>query len=208
MGNCLGGKKVAKVMRVDGQTTEFKIPVDAGEVVKANPGHILVDSEAVKNFGFRAKPLEAEQQLQPKKVYFLVTEPAPAPAERAAPRRVRSSGIHMSAEARLESLMLARSKSASDFSFLKSPENGGGVRLKLRLPKAEVEKLIKQSKHDGGGEVGEKIMRLCMGNNSVAVLNKSSRSRPPAPIPGIIKKDLKSSQKRVGFREIQQEAEA
>nr|GMD15380.1 elongation of fatty acids protein 3-like [Ipomoea batatas] len=167
MGNCLGGKKVAKVMRVDGQTTEFKIPVDAGEVVKANPGHILVDSEAVKNFGFRAKPLEAEQQLQPKK-------------------------------ARLESLMLARSKSASDFSFLKSPENGGGVRLKLRLPKAEVEKLIKQSKHDGGGEVGEKIMRLCMGNNSVAVLNKSSRSRPPAPIPGIIKKDLKSSQCRDG----------
>nr|GMD19865.1 uncharacterized protein At1g66480 isoform X1 [Ipomoea batatas] len=177
MGNCLGGKKVAKVMRVDGQTTEFKIPVDAGEVVKANPGHILVDSEAVKNFGFRAKPLEAEQQLQPKK-------------------------------ARLESLMLARSKSASDFSFLKSPENGGGVRLKLRLPKAEVEKLIKQSKHDGGGEVGEKIMRLCMDNNSVAVLNKSSRSRHPAPIPGIIKKELKSSQKRVGFREIQQEAEA
>ncbi|XP_019164772.1 PREDICTED: uncharacterized protein At1g66480 isoform X2 [Ipomoea nil] len=204
-----GGKKVAKVMRVDGQTTEFKIPVDAGEVVKANPGHILVDSEAVKNFGFRAKPLAAEQELQPKRVYFLVAEPLPPQEERVVPRRVRSSGIHMSAEARLESLMLARSKSVSDISFMKSPESGGGgVRLKLRLPKAEVEKLIKQSKDGGGGEVAEKIMRLCMGNNNAAVLNKSTRSRPTAPIPGIIKKDLKSSQKRVGFREIQQEAEA
>lgn len=191
MGNCLGGKKVAKVMRVDGQTTEFKIPVDAGEVVKENPGHILLDSEAVKNFGLRAKPLAAEQELQPKRVYFLVAEPPKMPEERVVPRRVRSSGIYMSAEARLESLMLSRSKSVTDISFMKSPDGstatgleGGGVRLKFRLPKAEVEKLITQSKHDGGGEAAEKIMRLCMANNTM----------PPAPIPGIIKKDLKSSQ--------------
>nr|GMD21918.1 uncharacterized protein At1g66480-like [Ipomoea batatas] len=87
MGNSLGGKKTTKVMKIDGQTMKFKTPVYAGEIVKNYPGHVLLDSEAVKHFGVRAKPLEPQQELRGKRLYFLVELPKVA-EERAAPAEV------------------------------------------------------------------------------------------------------------------------
>ena len=85
------------------------------------------------------------------------------------PRRVRS-GINMSDKDRLESLVLTR-RSASDLSIMKqsnnmdnNENNGGGVRLKMRLPKAEVEKLIKGCKDEA--EAAERIMNLYKTNGS------------------------------------------
>ncbi|GFQ04562.1 uncharacterized protein at1g66480 [Phtheirospermum japonicum] len=89
----------------------------------------------------------------------------------------------MSAKDRLESLMLAK-RSASDLSVM-TPPNGGGVRVRMRLPKAEVERLMAESKD--GAEVAEKIARLCMesggaaanagGNGDGGAIRRSVKSR-------------------------------
>ncbi|KAK8605407.1 hypothetical protein V6N13_102188 [Hibiscus sabdariffa] len=170
MGNSLGGKKMTKVMKINGETMKLKTPVTAEEVLKDHPGHVLLESEAVKHYGTRAKPLQPHQRLEPKRLYFLVVLPE-APKERV-PRRVRS-GINMSAKDRLESLMLSR-RSVSDLTLLKPtiaiPEGdeeggegsgSGAMRVKMRLPKAEVERLMKESENEE--EAAEKIMQLCMG---------------------------------------------
>ncbi|CAL0318454.1 unnamed protein product [Lupinus luteus] len=160
MGNSLGGKKTTKVMKIDGETFKLKTPVKASEVLKNHPGLVLLESEAVKHYGIRAKPLEGHKDLQPKRLYFLVELPKEC---KILPRRVHS-GINMSAKDRLESLVLSR-RSASDLTIMKQQCNmqNGGVRLKMRLPKKEMEKLIQCSKNEA--EVGERIMKLCMGSN-------------------------------------------
>ncbi|XWS22822.1 hypothetical protein CRYUN_Cryun29cG0068800 [Craigia yunnanensis] len=169
MGNSLGGKKTTKVMKINGETFKLKIPVKAEEVVKDYPGHVLLESEAVKHFGIRAKPLQPHQKLEPKRLYFLVVLPE-APKERVT-RRVWS-GINMSAKDRLESLMLSR-RSVSDLTLMKprsvipeeteeGSDEGGSMKLKMRLPKAKVEMLIKESKNEA--EAAEKIMELYMAN--------------------------------------------
>ncbi|KAL0408950.1 UNVERIFIED_CONTAM: hypothetical protein Sradi_1829400 [Sesamum radiatum] len=184
MGNSLGGKRSAKVMKINGETFKLKTPVRAGSVVGNHPGHVLLDSEAVRHYGVRAKPLEPHQELKPRRLYFLVQ--LPKTPEQKRPRRVRS-GIHMSAKDRLESLMLAR-RSASDLSIMRPVsieleeeihkgilENsgagggGGGVRVRMRLPKAEVERLMAESKD--GAEVAEKIVSLCMAGGGAAEQN-------------------------------------
>lgn len=186
MGNTLGGKKTAKVMRIDGQTMKLKTPVNAGEVVKDYPGHVLLESEAVKHYGIRAKPLEPQEDLRPKRLYFLVELPK-FPAEAKTARRVRS-GIQMTAKDRLENLMLAR-RSVSDLSIMKPPtmsaelagENpaaSGAVRLKVRLSKAEVEKVMMESKDES--EAAEKIMRLCMPNNGSSTLDNTAPAEQAA----------------------------
>lgn len=170
MGNSLGWKKTAKVMKINGETLKLKTPVRAEEVVKEYPGHVLLESEAVKHFGTRAKPLQPQQNLEPKRLYFLVELPE-VPKERL-PRRVRS-GIHMSAKDRLESLMLAR-RSASDLTSLRAgravsgeiSEEGGPMRVTMRLPKAEVERLMKESRNEA--ETAENIMNLYMANGGGA----------------------------------------
>ncbi|KAF7808768.1 plastid movement impaired protein [Senna tora] len=162
MGNTFGGnKKTTKVMKIDGETMKLRTPVKAGDVLKDYPGLVLLESEAVKHYGVRAKALGADMQLEPKRLYFLVE----LPKGTAPPRRVRS-GINMSAKDRLESLKLAR-RSASDLSIIKkqSSDNmegkeNGEVRLKIKLPKAEVEKLIRDSKDEA--EAAQRIMGLCM----------------------------------------------
>ncbi|KAG2709533.1 hypothetical protein I3843_05G223200 [Carya illinoinensis] len=169
MGNSLGSKKTAKVIKINGETLKLKTPVQAGEVVKDYPGHVLLDSEAVKHYGIRAKPLEPHQLLEPRRLYFLVE--LPQPPKETVPRRVRS-GINMSAKDRLESLMLSR-RSVSDLSIMKPTSialeeskegsQNGAVRLKMRLPKAEVEKLMRESKDEA--EAAEKIMNLCRASN-------------------------------------------
>eukprot|EP00258_Populus_trichocarpa_P050440 XP_024466459.1 uncharacterized protein At1g66480 [Populus trichocarpa] len=173
MGNSLGWKKTAKVMKISGETFKFKTPVKAGEVVKDYPGHVLLESEAVKHYGIRAKPLEAHQDLVPKRLYFLVELPK-TPTEKV-PRRVRS-GINMSAKDRLESLMLSR-RSTSDLSIMKPASieaeeaKSGAMRVKMRLPKAEVEKLMQESKDET--EAAAKIVDLCMANTAGGSNNSS-----------------------------------
>ncbi|KAK2981285.1 hypothetical protein RJ640_006986 [Escallonia rubra] len=174
MGNSLGMKtKTTKVMKINGETIKLKTPVQAAEVLKDNPGYVLLEHEAVKHLGVRAKPLEFYQELKPKRLYFLVEMPK-FPEEKG-PRRVRS-GIQMSAKDRLESLMLAR-RSISDLSLMKPagimleeskrrPEMDP-MRVKLRLPRAEVEKLLMQSENEA--EAAQKIMQLCMANNGKGV---------------------------------------
>ncbi|CAK9157552.1 unnamed protein product [Ilex paraguariensis] len=171
MGNSLGGRKTAKVMKITGETIKLKTPVNAGEVVKDYPGHVLLESDAVKHFGIRAKPLEVHQELKPKRLYFLVE--LPKFMEEKGARRVRS-GINMTAKDRLESLMLG-SRSVSDLSIMRPRSSvveekrerleNGAVRMKMRLPKKEVERLVKESRDED--EAAQKIVDLCMENNNV-----------------------------------------
>ncbi|KAL5053947.1 hypothetical protein RYX36_034629 [Vicia faba] len=176
MGNVFGSKKTTKIMKIDGEMMKLKTPIKAGEVLKDHPGLVLLESEAVKHYGVRAKAIEAHKDLQPKRLYFLVELP-----KEIKPRRVRS-GIVMSAKDRLDNLVLTR-RSTSDLSIMKQrkmddgggdgggeggdgkvKENGGGVRLKVRLPKAEVEKLMRECKDEA--EAAEMIMRLYKANGS------------------------------------------
>ncbi|CAJ1970826.1 unnamed protein product [Sphenostylis stenocarpa] len=169
MGNTMGRSKKAKVMKVDGETLKLKTPARVNDVVKDYPGHVLLDSEAVKHFGLRAKPLEPHQELKPKKIYFLVELPKIQPEEEktALHRRVRSSGIRgMNAKDRLELLMLSK-RSVSDLALVRPGPNlasDGPMRVKMRLPKAQLDKLMEES--TDGSEVAEKIISLYMGTNA------------------------------------------
>ncbi|KAL8035057.1 hypothetical protein ABFX02_12G072800 [Erythranthe guttata] len=212
MGNSLGGRKSAKVMKINGESFKLKTPIRAGSVMESNPGYVLLESESVKHYGVRAKPLEPQMELKPKRLYFLVQLPK-FPEERGA-RRIRS-GIQMNAKDRLENLMLAR-RSSSDLTILKRPsmasldehvENcgggggggGGGVRVRMRLPKAEVERLMAESKD--GAEVAEKIVNLYMANGGGAesggrVARQHVHWNEDI---GAVKQASKSREKRVGF---------
>lgn len=75
MGNSLGSKKTAKIMNINGESFKLKTPVKAGTVVEDFPGHVLLESEAVRQFGIRAKPLEPHQNLESKRLYFMVELP-------------------------------------------------------------------------------------------------------------------------------------
>lgn len=176
MGNTLGGKKTTKIMKINGETFKLKTPVEAGEVTKDYPGFVLLESESVKHFGIRAKPLGDHQQLKAKRLYFLVELPK-FPHEEQAPiiRKVRS-GIVMSAKDRLDSLVLAR-RSVSDLSLLRpksnfsvedvqqeSSGNGSRTKIKMKLPKADVEKLMRESKNET--EAADKIMQLYLSTRS------------------------------------------
>ncbi|KAL5142104.1 Uncharacterized protein HKD37_09G025340 [Glycine soja] len=198
MGNALGGKKTTKVMKIDGETFKLKTPIKVCDVLKDHPGLVLLESEAVKHYGIRAKPLEAHKELMPKRLYFLVELPKEVTV---APRRVRS-GINMSAKERLESLVLAR-RSASDLTIMKPPssqkevmESGGRVRLKMRLPKAEVERLMRGCETEA--EVAEKIMGLCMANNGGGVEARNGDGE----VKGRVGESTKAREKRVSFMPI------
>uniref|UniRef100_I1L2T2 Uncharacterized protein n=2 Tax=Glycine subgen. Soja TaxID=1462606 RepID=I1L2T2_SOYBN len=134
----------------------------------------------------------------PKRLYFLVELPKEVTV---APRRVRS-GINMSAKERLESLVLAR-RSASDLTIMKPPssqkevmESGGGVRLKMRLPKAEVERLMRGCETEA--EAAEKIMGLCMANNGGGVEARNGDGE----VKGRVGESTKAREKRVSFMPI------
>ncbi|KAJ4960624.1 hypothetical protein NE237_020534 [Protea cynaroides] len=170
MGNTLGGRKLAKVMTIDGEMVKLKTPLKVGEVTKNHPGLVLVDSEAVKHFGIQAKPLQPQQQLKPRRLYFLVELPKLPQQEKNILQRKVKPGVRMSAKERMESLMLTR-RATSDLSSVKSRnlvDDAGMVRVKLRLPKSELAKLMDES-HDVS-EAAEKIMNLC--------INKTGRSSP------------------------------
>ncbi|CAG7862060.1 hypothetical protein IGI04_035083 [Brassica rapa subsp. trilocularis] len=205
MGNSLGGKKTTKVMKIDGETLKLKTPVTAEEVLKDFPGHVLLESESVKHYGARAKPLDAKQRLVAKRLYFVVE-----PVKECPPRRVRS-GIQMSAKERLENLMLAR-RSSSDLSILKpagrwttkeeEEKDGGAMRVKLRIPKAELEKLVKEGATEA--EATQKIAALFLAKqkNDEARQNKLQRGdggEEPATATAAATRVVKSCLKRVSF---------
>jgi hypothetical protein len=167
MGNSIGGRKKAKVMKINGETLKLKTPVRAWDVVKDYPGHVLLESDAVKRHGIRAKPLEPQQELKPKKIYFLIQLPK-LPEEKL-PMRSQSGGLHMSAKDRLECLMLSR-RTVSDLSIGR-PSSGpvfgrpgtsstatDQLTVKVRLPSAQVAKLMAESKDEA--EVADKILDL------------------------------------------------
>ncbi|XP_059640125.1 uncharacterized protein At1g66480-like [Cornus florida] len=166
MGNNIGGRKKAKVMKINGETFMLRTPIQAREVVTDYPGHVLLESEAVKQLGIRAKPLQPQQELKPNKIYFLVE--LPKVSEDKMPRRVKS-GVQMSAEERLECLMLSR-RSNSDLSVVRQPNplsggqgmSSGPLRVKMRLPRAAVAKLVEESRDEA--EVTSKIIDLYMEN--------------------------------------------
>ncbi|VAI84976.1 uncharacterized protein At1g66480-like [Triticum dicoccoides] len=174
MGNSIGGRrKGAKVMQLDGTAFRVKPPAYAGAVLRDHPGFQLLESEQVKLLGVRARPLEHDALLRPGRLYFLVALPRPT----VPPRRAWSGALHVGARERLESLMLTR-RSTSDLTFptsagagtappspMSTSSEGGPVQLRMRLPKAQVAKLMGESRD--AAEAAAKIMQLCAANGAV-----------------------------------------
>ena len=181
MGNALAGRRrAAKVMTVDGATFRYKTPAAAGAALRGHPGHQLLESEEVRRLGVRARPLDRDAALKPGKLYFLVQLPRGAGGRGAGdeedlrgPHKTWSGALHVGARERLESLMLSR-RTVSDVASLmpsagreaaarsSSVEAGadGAVRLRMRLLKAEVARLMKESRDPA--EAAERIMQLCV----------------------------------------------
>ncbi|OIV95629.1 hypothetical protein TanjilG_23860 [Lupinus angustifolius] len=208
MGNTIGGSKKAKVMKIDGETFKLKTPTTTNDVVKGYPGYVLLDSQAVKSFGLRAKPLELSYELKPKKLYFLVELPKFQLDQEKAPlpRRVQSSGIRgMNAKDRLDFLMLSK-RSISDLNVTKpsyidgpNPNHNGPMRVKMRLPKAQLDRLVEEC--HGGAEVAEKIISLYMGNNGN---NDGGGAMVEGEATRADIQNHKPRRKRVSFRPVEQ----
>ncbi|XP_072953708.1 uncharacterized protein At1g66480-like [Typha angustifolia] len=187
MGNSIGGKKrTAKVMKIDGTTFRLKPPSQASDVLKDNPGYTLLESDEVKTLGLRAQPLDKAAPLKPGKLYFLVELPR-LPDHRA-PRRAWSGTLPVSAKDRLETLMLSR-RSSSDLSLAKSPSSlassieataDGTTRVRMRLPKAQVAKLMEESRDSA--EAAERIMALCVSGGGGGGGGGSSGSGSPRTV--------------------------
>jgi hypothetical protein len=194
MGNSIGGKRrrAARVMTVDGATYKYRPPAAAGDALRDHPGHHhLLESEEVRRLGVRARPLDPDAPLKPGKLYFLVDLPSLSSSfsarRRPPPQRTWSGALHSGAGERLESLMLAR-RSASDVaaSLMASPassveavggDGGGTVRLRVRLPKADVQRLVKESRD--AADAAEKIMQLCVARDQQ---QRHHRSAPATPL--------------------------
>ncbi|XP_047065096.1 uncharacterized protein At1g66480-like [Lolium rigidum] len=182
MGNSIGGRrKGAKIMQLDGTAFRVKPPAYAGAVLRDHPGFQLLDSEQVKLLGVRARPLEHDALLRPGRLYFLVALPKPT----APPRRAWSGALHVGARERLESLMLTR-RSTSDLTFptgtapaSPAASDGGPVQLRMRLPKAQVAKLMSESRDPA--EAAAKIMQLCAANNAGSGAVTPERFAPRTP---------------------------
>ncbi|GLJ50409.1 hypothetical protein SUGI_1074350 [Cryptomeria japonica] len=183
MGNAVTlsvGHRRVKVMKLDGEVLKFKPPVSVEQVLENYPNHVILHSDAVRHMGVRAIPLEESVQLRPKQLYFLVE--MPKLTDLRAPTRVRSS-INMSAKSRLETMLLKR-RSNSDIGALTcSPavcsssvngENGGPVRLQVRLSKAQFEQLESQSKNSC--ETAEKVLDLYLTDAEAQQINGSTSS--------------------------------
>lgn len=193
MGNSIGGKrKGAKVMQLDGTSFRVKPPAVAADVLRDHPGFQLLESEEVKLLGARARPL-APTRRSDAGGSTSSSRSRDAPPRAAATRLVGEPPRRR--RERLESLMLAR-RSTSDLSSFPaaqasasaptSPLPGSAcsgaatpVRLKMRLPRAQVEKLMGESKD--ASEAAAKIMELC------AAAGAKSASVTPERPPGILR---------------------
>jgi len=190
MGNSIGGKRRrARVMTVDGATYKYRPPAAAGDALRDHPGHHhLLESEEVRRLGVRARPLDPDAPLKPGKLYFLVDLPSlsssssSAARRRPPPQRTWSGALNHGAGEQLESLMLAR-RSASDVAA--SPcaassveaADGGTMRLRVRLPKADVQRLVEESRD--AADAAEKIMQLCVARDQ---RRRHHRSAPATPL--------------------------
>ncbi|XP_073294157.1 uncharacterized protein At1g66480-like [Primulina huaijiensis] len=156
MGNNIGGRKKAKIMKIDGEVFKIKTPATAMDVLKDySSSYVLLESESVKRCGIRAPKLQPEEELKPKKIYFLVEMPE-FPLETMGIARRSRSVVHMGgAEERLKRMML-RERSNSYISCMHS----GSVRVKMRLPRAEIEKLMEESRNEV--EVADRVLELCL----------------------------------------------
>lgn len=162
---------MAKVMKVDGSTFKVKPPAQAAGVLRDYPGHALLDAEKVHRIGLLARPLDPDAPLKPGKLYFLVEIRRPMRhwAGSGGSRRAWSGELgKLGARERLESLRLAR-RTASDVSSRPGSAlaaatvtgaKDGTLRIKMRLPKAQVEKLMEETAGDAA-EVAHRIMQLC-----------------------------------------------
>lgn len=204
MGNG-SSKKLAKVMKITGETLKVKTPVLCSEVVKDYPGYVLLESDLVKKYGVRAKPLELHQELEPKKIYFLVELPKlpvtvlldkeEEEKNKKLPRRVRSASSvppsllnHMSAKDRLEFLMLTRRSNSNVSNKINIRSSGtsspqppatAAMQVKMRLPRAQLQKLIQENQDES--ELAEKIVNLCMQNSQVDNSDHDPDHRRPCP---------------------------
>ena len=205
MGNALAGKRrVAKVMTVDGATFRHKTPATAGAALRGHPGHQLLESDEVRRLGVRARPLDRDAALKPGKLYFLVQLPPGGGRDDddlRAPRKTWSGALHVGARERLESLMLSRRTVSDVASLMPRTAAGGGesmgaarrpssveagadgaVRLRMRLPKAEVARLMKESRDPA--EAAERIMQLCVARDQQGGgAGKTGSARPAGAAP-------------------------
>ncbi|GLJ50405.1 hypothetical protein SUGI_1074310 [Cryptomeria japonica] len=173
MGNAAASSRAGrqvKVMKLDGEVLKFKSPITVDQLLQDYPNHVVLLSDAVRHVGVRARPLEGSTQLMPKQLYFLLEMPK-IEAFRG-PGRVRS-GINMSAQSRLEAMLLAR-RSSSDITGLtsssspcavsgnSSPMKGedGSVRVKVRVSKAQLARMTLES--ENSSETAAKILDLCL----------------------------------------------
>ncbi|KNA16011.1 hypothetical protein SOVF_093120 [Spinacia oleracea] len=184
MGNNMGGgsSKSAKIMKINGENFKLKIPVKVFDVIKDYPDHILLDSEEFLRFNLRAKPLNPEDELKPRKIYLLVELPK-FPLNNQSPlRKVRSSVLASTATNRDVMMMKKESRrSASDdltiltrstaADFVDVDDGGDGsspvgpTRVKMRLSKARVQKIMEES-GDDNLEAAKRIIRLCLKENA------------------------------------------
>ncbi|KAL6846594.1 hypothetical protein ACP4OV_024042 [Aristida adscensionis] len=214
MGNALAGRRrAAKVMTVDGATFRYRAPATAGAAVRGHPGHQVLEADEVRRLGVRARPLDPDAPLKPGKLYFLVQIPRGLAGAGAggededprAPRKTWSGALHVGARERLESLMLSR-RTVSDVAAIApaaaarppSVEVGadGAVRLRMRLPKAEVARLMKESKD--AAEAAERIMQLCVARDQGGAA-AAPRRAPPASALSSSKTVALKKEKRTRF---------
>lgn len=165
MGNSMGGvssTRAAKVMKINGELFKLKTPAKVFDIIKDYPDHILLDSEEFLRFNLRAKPLDPEEDLKPNKIYLLVELPKfPSPL-----RRVRS-GVRETRRdfARMTQRTVSDLPMATTSTATTDSDDGGLVdspvcptRVKMRFPKAVVEKIMAESRDNL--EVAEKIRRI------------------------------------------------
>ncbi|KAH9610175.1 hypothetical protein KSS87_003740 [Heliosperma pusillum] len=191
MGNNIGGNsKSAKVMKINGEFFKLKTPTKVIDIIKDYPDHILLDSEEFLRFNLRAKPLDNDYQLKPKKVYLLFQPPQfPQTINNnnnnvvvKSPLRRVKSGVFESTTTTLKELrMLMTKRSVSDLSILTnspaaartsySDDNGGDGDAPV------VKRIMEESNDDA--EVAQRIIRLSStvdgGNAVVDVATTASR---------------------------------
>lgn len=184
MGNALASskrKKTAKVMKIDGTTLRLRPPVQASAVLLDHPGHHLLNADDVKSLGLRAQPLHPDHPLASGKLYFLVELPRLPEKNNnygPQPRRAWSGALHVGARERLESLKMTR-RSVSDLAVGRScrVEEGeeGGTRVRMRLPKAEVARVVEESRD--AAEAAKRIMELCVKKEEEAAAAETLKRR-------------------------------
>ncbi|XP_021755032.1 uncharacterized protein At1g66480-like [Chenopodium quinoa] len=174
MGNNMGGgtSKTSKIMKINGENFKLKIPAKVFDVIKDYPDHILLDSEDFLRFNLRAKPLNPDFELKPRKIYLLVELPKfplnnTCNSNYQTPLREVRSGVlapttttkdFMSRRTASDDLTLI-TRSMADYG-----SSVGPTRVKMKLPKAQVQRIMEESGDDV--EAAKKIIRLCLEDNT------------------------------------------